>query len=1073
MTAEKIPTQAAVQISRVMRLPGLVALGASVSAGLGVYTLLGQYMQLSPSQAAGAYLLLVIVGLPIVLTYAERAAVIPGGGGAYNLAQAGELGWLAYISGWLLLGGFVSLIALLGWGGGLHLNLILKSLFEQTADLPTLAVAIIGLMALNNLLGTSRTRQTRAVIITTGILLLLYIVLRNLFVPLPVAQTTRLFFGPPRRIIGITTLMASGLWGFNYILNVRDETVWPARTILPALLLTTVLGAGLGTLAALGAERYPAVIQLTLTPLVQIITDYSSLAPELVSILYALFGLLIALIALNQGIVSSLRLLGAMTQDGFFPKKVQKVQTISGEYRTLVGPTILLALVSIVLVIYLPTLILVGLAAMTFLWSSALVHLPDLFRKKPNLPEDRRLKLPFHPLLPGLTVAIGLLLPLTLRFEVWRFGAAWLLLGGLYYALYARRGGMIVRRRAAIVGEMTSSRAVDESQYRVMVGIANLKTATNLVRAGAKLAQAKKGNLLILHVLVMAEQIPTYLGRQAAQAEWESLKEVVQQIGITEVGVNPLVRLAPSPASGILETVREEGVDLLLLGWRGDSPADDLDLDPILDPIISTAPCDVAILRGRVPETIKRIVVPTAGGPHAPVALLLGHDLAVPNDGQIAVVNFVSEYLSPELTAEAKAHLEATLILVNNNSTIERRVAEIDNTVKEGILAEAETCDLLIMGVSKEGFMEKSTLNGLPTEVASASPKPVLLVKHYEGARYFWIQRLWEILTGPLPALTSTRRDEVLLQMRQAAQPTVDFFVLIILSAAIATVGLLQSSGAVIIGAMLVAPLMSPILAMGISIVHGNLSLLRVAAEATMKGIFLAIFVGVVVTLISPIIEPTVEITNRISPNILDLMIAIASGAAAAYAVSRKEVAAALPGVAIAVSLVPPLGVVGYGLGTSQLNIAAGALVLFLTNLTAIIFASVLTFLALGFYPKLVQQEQKTIRSRGFQITLASLIVISIILGLVTATTVRQFNRERRVESIFRELVADQAEVVELRVESSPNGFKISPTLIVFELSDLPPEELENLERQLIEATGAPVTIDATILQGNRVRLYE
>jgi uncharacterized hydrophobic protein (TIGR00271 family) len=100
-------------------------------------------------------------------------------------------------------------------------------------------------------------------------------------------------------------------------------------------------------------------------------------------------------------------------------------------------------------------------------------------------------------------------------------------------------------------------------------------------------------------------------------------------------------------------------------------------------------------------------------------------------------------------------------------------------------------------------------------------------------------------------------------------------------------------------------------------------------------------------------LEPTAEILSRTSPNVLDLLVALLSGAAAAYAVSRSQLAAALPGVAIAAALVPPLCVVGYGLGTGQFDIALGSSLLFVTNLAAIVVAAAAIFLLLGFRPPL------------------------------------------------------------------------------------------------------------------------
>ena len=325
-------------------------------------------------------------------------------------------------------------------------------------------------------------------------------------------------------------------------------------------------------------------------------------------------------------------------------------------------------------------------------------------------------------------------------------------------------------------------------------------------------------------------------------------------------------------------------------------------------------------------------------------------------------------------------------------------------------------------------------------------------------------------MADALPTLTLARQEEVYQSMRLAAQPNVDFFVLITLSAIIATLGLLQGSGAVIIGAMLVAPLMSPILAIAMSMVHGNLRLLVVAAEATTKGAVLAIMVGVGVVLISPIDTATLEILSRTQPNILDLMVALASGAAAGYAISRKEVAAALPGVAIAAALVPPLCVVGYGIGTSQLDMAGGALLLFITNLVAIIFAAAGTFLALGFHPARAETGELV---RGLKVTLISLGIILVILVSTTVVTVVNSNRKEMVEQIFTsEMVSRAADVRELSIERTKDGFIITATIIDIEGNQLSDKELSKVEQELSDALdGEPVIINATIIPGVRSEL--
>jgi hypothetical protein len=253
----------------------------------------------------------------------------------------------------------------------------------------------------------------------------------------------------------------------------------------------------------------------------------------------------------------------------------------------------------------------------------------------------------------------------------------------------------------------------------------------------------------------------------------------------------------------------------------------------------------------------------------------MGRDLVEPGSEQIFIEHMVDRYLSPEVEARANRKLETTLDVAQDAQQIESRIVEVD-TLKEGILAAASKADLLLLGASKEGVLEQSFFGGLPVEIVISTAIPTILVRGREKTDRFGLKRFWEMLTDVLPTLTLERQAAVFRQMRESAQPSVDFFVLITLAAMIAGLGLLQNSAAVIIGAMLVAPLMSPILAMAMSLVKGDLQLLVVAAEATTKGIVLAIIVGVIMVIISPIDSPTSEIMGRTQPNVLDLMVALA-----------------------------------------------------------------------------------------------------------------------------------------------------------------------------------------------------
>jgi uncharacterized hydrophobic protein (TIGR00271 family) len=212
-------------------------------------------------------------------------------------------------------------------------------------------------------------------------------------------------------------------------------------------------------------------------------------------------------------------------------------------------------------------------------------------------------------------------------------------------------------------------------------------------------------------------------------------------------------------------------------------------------------------------------------------------------------------------------------------------------------------------------------------------------------------------------------------QLRDNARTSGSFVALMLLASTVASLGLFLSSPAVIIGAMVLAPLMAPIISLAMGSLRGDRALLRQSLGTICLGVLLALGTAALIALIIPIQKVTGEMSGRLHPNLLDLGVAVASGIAGAYAHARESVMKSMPGVAIAVALVPPLCVAGIGIGWLDLQVIGGALLLFITNLVGIALAAALTFLALGFAP-IVHTK------RGLAISLLLLALVSVPLSL-------------------------------------------------------------------------------------------
>ena len=177
------------------------------------------------------------------------------------------------------------------------------------------------------------------------------------------------------------------------------------------------------------------------------------------------------------------------------------------------------------------------------------------------------------------------------------------------------------------------------------------------------------------------------------------------------------------------------------------------------------------------------------------------------------------------------------------------------------------------------------------------------------------------------------------------------FVTLLILATVIATLGLFINSSSVIIGAMLLAPLMQPIVSLSMGVLRQDDDLFKNGAKTVLFGVMITLSTAMLVAYLTPIRELSSEMASRLSPTLLDMLVAIASGMAAAYVKNDEKISSSLAGVAIAVALVPPLAVSGIGLGWGDWTMFLHALLLFVTNLIGIVLAGAITFLVLGYAP--------------------------------------------------------------------------------------------------------------------------
>ena len=256
--------------------------------------------------------------------------------------------------------------------------------------------------------------------------------------------------------------------------------------------------------------------------------------------------------------------------------------------------------------------------------------------------------------------------------------------------------------------------------------------------------------------------------------------------------------------------------------------------------------------------------------------------------------------------------------------------------------------------------------------------------------------------------------DQLYFEVPNRQQRLVSYVTMLLLSTALASLAVLQDSTAVIIGAMLVSPLMTPIMGCAAGLVAGwrmrVLHSLMIVGVSALVGVGLAWILASWIPSMVPL-ENNQQVLSRVSPTLLDMAVALAAGAAGAYATLDDRVSASLTGVAIAVALVPPLGVAGVCLQAGLLAETGGALLLFTTNLVSIIFSASIVFLVFGFAPARARERKKLTNADVINSLAIVALLIMLPLGLTGQNVLESINRANTVQTEVTEWLSDSPDL--------------------------------------------------------------
>lgn len=301
-------------------------------------------------------------------------------------------------------------------------------------------------------------------------------------------------------------------------------------------------------------------------------------------------------------------------------------------------------------------------------------------------------------------------------------------------------------------------------------------------------------------------------------------------------------------------------------------------------------------------------------------------------------------------------------------------------------------------------------------------------------------------------SVTATVDQAAVIQKRRVeCEVSSRYLLMITMSAGIAILGLLLSSPAVVIGAMLLSPLMDPIMGLGFSLAIGDFKWMKQSARSLAIGTLFAVVFCALVVFMSPLQTVTSEIAARTQPNLFDLLVALFSAVAGAYAMIRGR-EGTIVGVAIATALMPPLAVVGFGLATFNWTVFSGALMLFVTNLMTIALTAAVMARLYGFRTSLSERQTAL---QTFVIV-AAFVALAIPLGISLRQIAWEANATRQINAAVLDAFDSRARLSQIETDFKSDPIQVSATVLTPQLES----DAERITARAMSRTlGEPVEV--------------
>nr|WP_256397814.1 amino acid permease [Halohasta litorea] len=774
-----------------MSLFDITFIGVGAMIGAGVFALTGFAAGLAGPALTVAFLLNGFVALFTAVSYAELGAAFPEAGGGYlwvkealvdpNGFYAGWMSWFAHAVACSLYAVTfgVFLTEFIVYAGLLPREFLLLGVVDRLLVEKLLAVLMVSLFAYINYRGAEETGKAGVVVTAIKVVILGVFVAFGLLATFNTPDWPAKFVANPGfapngaiGIIGAMGFTYIAFEGYEIIVQSGEEVVDPGENIPKAVFYSLLIVVPIYILVSFAAIGGISVVpelaaSAGLTPdaptwqllgnlgELGIIEAAGQFVPYGVPLLL-IAGLTATMSALNATVYSSSRVSFAMGRDRALPGIFEKIHP---DKRTPHWAIFLSAILIAAMAVVLPIEAVAASADIMFILLFVQVNWTVIKMRKTHRDLPRTFEVPYMPWPPLIGIVLQFLLtPFLLSALGMEIGLGpdshgfiallttiiWMGLGlAVYYGYSERKEEEKLEAETPTVATERVPEGEGRDQ-RLLVPIADPESVEQLMRTALDLAAERNAEIEVVSVVTVPRQTPLSEGRKFVDTERNVIDQALAFADESDhdIPVRGKIRIGNDPATAILNTVTQDDIDLVLMGWRGRSRRTDYVLGSNVDRVVTEARCDVLVERMAPVGDVESILVPTAGGPHAQFAAEVAHAIARSTGASVEVIYVTAPGEAEPAVAERILDRTGAVL---DDVPVTTQTIEAESVV-DAIVERAAAHDVTVVGSSREGLLQQLVFGSVPEAIGTQVDGTVIMAKRYVGitsrlTRWFRNQR--------------------------------------------------------------------------------------------------------------------------------------------------------------------------------------------------------------------------------------------------------------------------------------------------------------------------------------------